>query len=425
MSIDGRGNYGEFEKRFFKFQREQLLRRRQENREKKIQFKQKLQELKEIRDSEAIIATITEAVDQGICNIKDLTVILGIVSKQKKGGKIWKIADYVRKNWSSLNVDGLLVERARELIEPGIEHVLNETIVPADFLEQSINGEGSEYIPPSLIPREKYLLEVLTDLEIKGDLLERWEGKNSSTMIRGESYSLWIIKELDMMVLVCDEEGNRTFVIDGSLSPYNYIRKTKSELQQMANVKNFIWTDVDSWKRKLEELLICFDDVEVCDGVANKRDSIDKKDLPRENENNELIFDEKKYLTIKSLEKLEIVDGSYNKIKRIIRENKIQGIKGRDKTNRTLDFYPFEEVKKHTNVNKDLEKANEDNEVLDEDGKRYLTVNSLGRLSEVCASARKIEKIIKENNIQSIKGKKRGQVCDFYPIEEVKKYTNV
>ena len=216
-----------------------------------------------------------------------------------------------------------------------------------------------------------------------------------------------------MMVLVCDEEANSTFVIDGISSPYDYIGKTKLELKQTLNVKNFIWTDVYSWKQKLEELLMCFRDVEVCN-----------EDLSKANENNELMIHGKKYLTISALGKLKTIDASQGKTEKIIRENNIQGVKGKSKTNRTLDFYSFEEIKKHTNVDRDLPKANENNELII-DGKKYLTIKSLGKLEIVDASETKIKKIIEENNIQGVKAKDKGnRPLDFYSIEEVKKYTN-
>ena len=44
-------------------------------------------------------------------------------------------------------------------------------------------------------------------------------------------------------------------------------------------------------------------------------------DLPRANENNELIIDGKKYLTISVLGKLETIDASGQTIEKIIREN--------------------------------------------------------------------------------------------------------
>ena len=152
--------------------------------------------------------------------------------------------------------------RSKELIKPAQVITLDDVIIPPEPLVQDIVHGNGEYISPSLIPREKYLLEVLSNLGLDGSLLQKYSGKNSPNMMRGESYNLWVINKLKKMVLVCDEEGNRTFVINGIFSHYDYIRKTKPELKNMQNVKHFIWRGVNLWKQELAELLNRFDEVE-------------------------------------------------------------------------------------------------------------------------------------------------------------------
>ena len=60
------------------------------------------------------------------------------------------------------------------------------------------------------------------------------------------------------------------------------------------------------------------------------------------------------------------------------------------------------------------------------DGKKYLTISALSKLDKIALKhANTIEKIIKKHCIQGIKGKdKVNKRCNFYPIEEIKKYTN-
>ncbi len=147
------------------------------------------------------------------------------------------------------------------------------------------------------------------------------------------------------------------------------------------------------------------------------------EDLPRANENNELIIDGDKYLNIYQLGKLQTIDAGGKKIKKIIKENNIQGIKAKSRS-KICYFYPVEEVKKYTNANKDLPRANENNELII-DGKKYLTIRALSKLETINGVYAKIKKIIKENNIQSEKGRdKVNRICNFYPVEEVKKHFN-
>ena len=72
-----------------------------------------------------------------------------------------------------------------------------------------------------------------------------------------------------------------------------------------------------------------------------------------------VIIDDKKYLTIGALRKLKTIDASAPKIEKIIRENNIQGVKAKSEMGKIRDFYPVEEIKKHTNVNEDLPRTNE------------------------------------------------------------------
>ena len=171
---------------------------------------------------------MSDAVSRGICDMDEVAKVLGIETKRgRRGTKVWKIADGVRANIVNINIEAIVIDE-EELNFPVSEVFVDETIVPSDNLELGIiNGSGSDYVPAALVSREQYLLEVLKELKIEGDCIERWYGKNSPEMMRKESYSLWKIPELEKMVLVCDEEGNRTFVINECKAPKKYIRRTK------------------------------------------------------------------------------------------------------------------------------------------------------------------------------------------------------
>ncbi len=118
------------------------------------------------------------------------------------------------------------------------------------------------------------------------------------------------------------------------------------------------------------------DEIQAMQGEEVKEVVEGAADLPRANKNNELIIGSKKYLTISTLGKLETIDAGEPTVKKIIRENNIQGIKGKGKIGKIRNFYPVEEVKKHTNVNKGLPRANEKGEIFI-DGKKYLATGAL------------------------------------------------
>ena len=164
----------------------------------RIKFIEELKTLKEKADAEGIIFLITDAVSRSICDMDEVAKVLGMETKRgRRGAKVWKIADFVRANIANINIEAIVIDE-EELNFPVSEVFVDETIVPSDNLESRIiKGDGADYVPAGLVSREQYLLEVLKELKIEGDCIERWYGKNSPEMMRKESYSLWKIPELE------------------------------------------------------------------------------------------------------------------------------------------------------------------------------------------------------------------------------------
>ena len=95
----------------------------------------------------------------------------------------------------------------------------DQVIVPPDaHLQPIVPGNGEGIKEKELIPRLKTLLFILKeDYEIElGDpeQVRIAQGKTTDEMMRDEPYYSVEVPSLNRTVLVCDEEGNATFVID-------------------------------------------------------------------------------------------------------------------------------------------------------------------------------------------------------------------
>jgi hypothetical protein len=166
---------------------------------------------------------------------------------------------------------------------------VEQVFVPPDIGELTLISSGENpYISPGIIPRLEYLEEALAALgiDLYNDCLI-YRAKNSSKMIRGKSYILIIVPAekvkvilesnnddtsiaKERMILICEEEGNRTFVIektgekeqeymDNNSSVNNeyqfYTDKTKLELKELTNVAHFEWKDEATWKQQIQAIL--------------------------------------------------------------------------------------------------------------------------------------------------------------------------
>ena len=74
-------------------------------------------------------------------------------------------------------------------------------------------------------------------------------------MIRKESYEMFIIPSLEKMILVCDEEGNSTFIINRlSETPHFYYSLSKDQLKALKDselIDQIDWRNLDKWKEDL------------------------------------------------------------------------------------------------------------------------------------------------------------------------------
>ncbi len=113
-------------------------------------------------------------------------------------------------------------------------------VLPPDSSETNLGSGSGEYERAEITPRLKTLLFIANQslgIDLKDITVTK--GTNTSEMMRQESYVGVEIPELDRLVLVCDEQGNATYVFDSkaleqqSLAVETLLGLSKQELNSL------------------------------------------------------------------------------------------------------------------------------------------------------------------------------------------------
>jgi hypothetical protein len=158
------------------------------------------------------------------------------------------------------------IDEIRARIEKGVQlpvkpTVLDEVFVPPDPRDLKIgNGNGSAPLEEkALFPRTQLAFEVLQNLGVPiMETVSFYEGRNADNMLRGQSYRSIVVPTLNKTILVCDEEGNRTFVVHTADMAESFTELSKDELKEITTygmVSDLVWGEPEEWKLKLAELL--------------------------------------------------------------------------------------------------------------------------------------------------------------------------
>ena len=134
-----------------------------------------------------------------------------------------------------------------------------KTILPPDEGEIT-RGSGAGIESKKIIPRTRYLMEVLADLGLD---YHCENGINLPNMMRSLSYIAFTIPEIQTLVLINDEEGNATFIIynidETEQNNHDYfIGLTKNQLKELGEEKvAAIKFDrsLDEWKKEIKNFL--------------------------------------------------------------------------------------------------------------------------------------------------------------------------
>ncbi|MBU0731441.1 hypothetical protein KKC88_01005 [Patescibacteria group bacterium] len=161
------------------------------------------------------------------------------------------------------NISGYIKERVRQgkletIHLPKHVEQTDKVIIPPDEIE-IITGTGAGWEKPKFIPRTEYLMEILSELETEYDVVI---GTNTPEMMRGESYQVFIMLDLNKIVFINNEEGNATFIVhhlepDESWEDYSNLTKEQlPEFEKSGLVTRTIFRgEVDDWKKRILDLL--------------------------------------------------------------------------------------------------------------------------------------------------------------------------
>ena len=168
-----------------------------------------------------------------------------------------------------------VVQRGAFFKLPDIVLKIDGTFVPPDEGEVA-EGDNNGIDEKEPIPRTQYLIEVLSEIDQEYVWLT---GENSLGMVRERSYHVFIVPKLDKLILVCNEEGNSTFIYHndsgviekeraGSLGEMedqelldfakNFATsRSKKQLKKMKGVVSVLEYryGVDGWKDRIREFL--------------------------------------------------------------------------------------------------------------------------------------------------------------------------
>lgn len=118
----------------------------------------------------------------------------------------------------------------------------NKVIVPPDSISSNIVVGSEDFKPKEIIPRTKtivFLASQFTETDIDNpDDFKITTGVLGDNMMREESYSLLELPKAGVSFLVCDEEGNATFVFDNEkleeleITPTDLMDLTKSDIRE-------------------------------------------------------------------------------------------------------------------------------------------------------------------------------------------------
>ena len=138
--------------------------------------------------------------------------------------------------------------------------VISEVFVPTNKMPISIGSGNGNFEVKGTVERTNFIHEALGSLCLvfKKDY-HIFEGVNQPNMMRKEPYRLVIIPKLNRMILLCEEEGNRSFVICTAQHSEQYRLLSKNELKELVftgEVKDLQWCDPKKWKIKLIEFLL-------------------------------------------------------------------------------------------------------------------------------------------------------------------------
>ncbi|MBI5229884.1 MAG: hypothetical protein HY981_01110, partial [Candidatus Magasanikbacteria bacterium] len=137
----------------------------------------------------------------------------------------------------------------------------DDTFLPPDPGEIATgSGQGIEI--KVIIPRTRYLIEVLTELHLSYSV---HEGRNTPNMLRQLSYQAFEVPEKGLVILINNEEGNATFIVhhveeNNQTNNWKHFSQfTKDQLKALGQDKVTVIIfnqPAEEWKREIAHVIV-------------------------------------------------------------------------------------------------------------------------------------------------------------------------
>jgi transposase len=113
--------------------------------------------------------------------------------------------------------------------------IIDSVILPPGEQPRIVRTGSGEFEEPGQVDRFKTLLFILNKNGVAPENLDITEGEITYSMVRQTSYASVSIPEMNRLVLVCDEEGNSTFIFN--LEEMRSLGITQKEIMQMTKAQ--------------------------------------------------------------------------------------------------------------------------------------------------------------------------------------------
>ncbi|MFA7654068.1 MAG: hypothetical protein WCX97_03450 [Candidatus Magasanikbacteria bacterium] len=208
------------------------------------------QELRTQLEKENIKMNFKKKFEDLLRNCSDLNKFAEILNAEEyltfiKSAKVWR---FDAKSF----INNVLKNREVFSLPEDVTFV-NDTFLPPGEGEM-IKGEG-ESIKKEIIPRTKYLIDLLSEMNLKYEVIG---GVVSPQMLRSRGYYLFFLPTINKAVLVNNFEYEATRVIHNCKSKDEAIEfsgKNKKDLDAFPNVEFVSYNSQESWAAQMQSSL--------------------------------------------------------------------------------------------------------------------------------------------------------------------------